>query len=164
MTKPIVFLVLVLSTLVWSAPNRPIDGANQLSENIADQDHEDIVDNGLEKLSTIANAPKKALQNAKKTFDDIQQFIKSTQESIESMFVQLFKAEEMGANISRDLLLEVNEVKNELRECRQEFRRLAVTTGKSEVKEIFNYSIYIFFERVIFCFVLIIVLHFWIII
>jgi len=120
MTKPTVFLVLVLSTLAWSAPNRPIDEVNKVSENEADQ--------GLEKLLTIANAPKEVLQNAKKTFDDIQQFIKLTQESIESMFVQLFKFEEMGANISTDIFHEVNEVKNELRECRQEFRRLAVTS------------------------------------
>jgi len=91
---------------------------------------EDAIDKGLAKLSEVSGAPKEALENAAETFTKIAGFIKTATDNIESMYAEMSEVEDLGNEISNDFLLQFNEVKNDIRECRQELRRLAVTTVK----------------------------------
>ena len=113
-----VFVVLLLcGELSLAAPN-PQDLGN----------FEDAIDKSLEKLSEVSGAPKEALENAAETFNKIAGYIKTATENIESVYAEMSQIEEWGSEASKDFLLQFNEVKNDIRECRQELRRLAVTT------------------------------------
>lgn len=89
---------------------------------------EDAIDKGLAKLSEVSGAPKEALENAAETFTKIAGFIKTATDNIESMYAEMSEVEDLGNEISNDFLLQFNEVKNDIRECRQELRILAVST------------------------------------
>ena len=120
MYNSMLFVVLLLcGRLAFAAPK---PGSNQ--------DFEDAIDIGLKKLSEVSDAPKVALENAAETFAKITGYIKTATEAIESIYVEMSQVEDLGNEISKDFLLQFNEVKNDIRECRQELRRLAVTTGK----------------------------------
>lgn len=122
MPKSMIFLVLVLSTVAWSAPNGSKSSASKI------QDIEDDVNKGLEKLSEVGKLPKEALENAQQTFSDILGYITEASENIEKIYAEMSEVENAGNEISQDFLLKFNEVKNELRECRQELRQLATST------------------------------------
>lgn len=123
-----VFVVLLLcGELSLAAPN-PRDLGNVDAD--ADQYFEDDIDKDLEKLSNVTGAPKEALENAAENFKKIAGYIKTATENIESIYAEMSQIEALGNEVSKDYLLQFNQVKNDIRECRQELRRLALTTVK----------------------------------
>merc|ERR1712038_24947 len=117
MYKSMVFVVLlVCGRLALAAPKPQSDQI------------EDAIDKGFAKLSEVSGAPKEALENAAETFTKIAGFIKTATYNIESMYAEMSEVEDLGNEISNDFLLQFNEVKNDIRECRQELRILAVST------------------------------------